>query len=761
MAQDSHALPGQLPLSLEVYRLLFEANPHAMLLFEVESWKILAANQAAAHLYGWSTTELESMTLLDIRPPEDRVRFVTMAATVGTDVTHVGKVRHQARDGRAIVTDITTAGVTLDDGRRARLSVITDITSSEELQETRDRLAGVVAGSHDGIIATDLRGRVQAWNPGAERMFGYSEAEMRGRSIGRIHPPGNGPSFRDMVADVVAGRDVRMFDTIGRHKDGHDLIISMTLSPVCDTTNTVVGVSGIERDVTERRAAEHTLRESQARFGRIFQSSLVMAAVIDVAGECFRDVNDTWLRVLGLRRNEMANASIHGFSQMFLDLDQLSDLFTAWAARQPIQAFEVGLRTRSGDKFVLMSVLYGDETGEDIVLMVDVTDRRRLEGQLSEARRLEALGRLAGGVAHDFNNMLSVVGGYAELLEEQMPDDSPWRADLGEIKRASGRAAHLTRQLLAFGRRQMLQPRTVNLNAVVEQNETFLTRVLGESITLRMSLTAEPLWVEADPAQIEQVLLNLATNARDAVGSGGLLQIITKTRMLARGWAQERGLPPGRVAEITVRDTGRGMSPETLQRIFEPFFTTKDVGEGTGLGLATVYGIVKQSGGHIDAASTPGQGTLFRILLPLVQEPADTGELPEESRAEGGSETILLVEDEQAVARLAESLLTRMGYRVLRAHSAADARQLANAHAGTIDLVLTDVVMPGDSGRVLVDELKAQRPGIRTLYMSGYPADDMVRHGVEEGDVPFLQKPFTLATLARKVRETLTVPPSA
>jgi CheY-like chemotaxis protein len=301
----------------------------------------------------------------------------------------------------------------------------------------------------------------------------------------------------------------------------------------------------------------------------------------------------------------------------------------------------------------------------------------------------------------------------------------------------------------------VLQPRTIDLNEVVRQNETFLSRVLGEALTLRLVLAPEPLWVEADTAQMEQVLLNLATNARDAVDGSGVLQIITKTRMLARNWAQERGLPPGRVAEIMVRDTGRGMSPETLQRIFEPFFTTKEIGEGTGLGLATVYGIVKQSGGHIDAASTPGQGTLFRILLPLVCAPAEDARPPEPATTEGGSETVLLVEDERAVARLAESLLRRLGYRVLTAHSAADAMALSLAHQDEIDLVLTDVVMPGASGRVLIEELRLTRPGIRMLYMSGYPADSIVRYGVEEGEVPFLQKPFTMATLSQKVREAL------
>ena len=347
------------------------------------------------------------------------------------------------------------------------------------------------------------------------------------------------------------------------------------------------------------------------------------------------------------------------------------------------------------------------------------------------------------------------MAGYAELIEEQLPPGSSARQDLQEVKSAAARATELTRQLLAFGRRQMLQPRTIDLNRVVKQTETFLKRVLGEHVTLQLTLSDGPLWVEADPSQIEQVLLNLASNARDAVDASGVVQITTKSRMLARGWAQERGLPAGLAAELAVRDTGRGMDAETLQRIFEPFFTTKDVGEGTGLGLATVYGIVKQSGGHIDAASTPGQGSLFRIILPIVAEPDVAAEPATQERAEGGSETILLVEDERAVATLAESLLRRIGYKVLVAHSAAEAIAAAAAYASQIDLVLTDVVMPGASGRDLVEKLRGSRPEIRVLYMSGYPADAIVRHGVAEGDTPFLQKPFTMVSLASKIRHAL------
>ncbi|MDQ3069505.1 MAG: PAS domain S-box protein [Acidobacteriota bacterium] len=756
MDQDTSALPSALPLTLEAYRLLFEANPHPIFLYDREHWRILAVNQAVTTLYGWTQDELHGMTMLDIRPESDRAAFIAAAQATPLEVTKVGTFEHRGKDGRRIIADVTTAGLTLDGGQTARLSVVTDVTEESQLREARERLASIVAGSDDAIILTDLRGRVQTWNPGAERMFGYTEAEIEGASIALIHPPTQGPTFREMVSEVVAGRAVRVFDGLARHKDGHEIIVSMTLSPICDATGQIVGVSGIERDVTERRVAERAVRASEARFARIFSSELILTAVVDVGAQRFKDVNETWLRFFGLKRRDLVGFSVHDFNDTWIDHEQRDTLTEAWKHGRPIQAVEVGFHTRAGARYGLLSVHHSPNADEDIVIMVDITARRQLEAQLSEARRLEALGRLAGGVAHDFNNMLSVMGGYADLLKEQLPSDSPLQRDLGEIKRAAERATELTRQLLAFGRRQMLQPRTVNLNEVVTHSETFLGRVLGENVTLRIALAPETLWVDADASQIEQVLLNLASNARDAiVGGDGVVQIATRTRMLARAWAQERGLPPGRAAELTVRDTGRGMDPETLGRIFEPFFTTKPVGDGTGLGLATVHGIVKQSGGHIDAASTPGQGSLFRVILPLVADPQDSPKPVVRERAQGGTETILLVEDDRAVATLAESLLQRLGYRVVTANSAADAIKAAGAHPDAIDLVLTDVVMPGASGRELVEKLRGSRPGIRALFMSGYPADAVVRSGIAEGDHAFLPKPFTLATLARGVRDAL------
>ena len=743
------------PLSLDAYRVLFEATPDPTLLYDTATWRILAANDAAASLYGWSKEELLELTVLDLRPESQRDRFRQRVPELPDEVRHIGAVEQQTRDGQLVYVDVTTVGVRLEDGRHVRLTVSKNISEEMQLRQARERLAAVVAGSHDAIILADLRGRIQSWNPAAERMFGYTSAEACGQPIALIHPPGDGPTFRDMAADVVAGRAVRVFDAAARHKDGRAIVVSMTLSPTYDPSGEVVAISGIERDVTERHEAERTVRESEARFSRIFHSDLILAAIIDVPQQRFTAVNESWLRFFGLKRDELVGASVLGFGSLWADPVQRDSIIAAWQNGAPIRGVEAGFVTRGGPRYALISVHHSPHAAEDIVIAVDITERRRLETQLSEARRLEALGRLAGGVAHDFNNMLSVMSGYAELLEEQLPIEGGARSDLQEIKRAATRATVLTRQLLAFGRRQMLQPRTIDLNHVVAHTETFLGRVLGEHITLQLSLAPGSLWVEADPSQIEQVLLNLASNAHDAIDGSGVVQISTKSRTLARGWAQERGLPPGPAAELAVRDTGRGMDPETLQRIFEPFFTTKAVGEGTGLGLATVYGIVKQSGGHIDAASTPGQGSLFRLILPIVREPAVTEEPPVAPPAEGGSETILLVEDERAVATLAESLLQRMGYRVMTAFSAAEAITMASGFSGGIDLVLTDVVMPGASGHELVQKLRASRPTIKVLYMSGYPADAVVRHGVEEGEVPFLQKPFTMASLAGKVREAL------
>jgi len=392
----------------------------------------------------------------------------------------------------------------------------------------------------------------------------------------------------------------------------------------------------------------------------------------------------------------------------------------------------------------------------------NVTERVELEEKLRVAQKLEAIGRLAGGVAHDFNNMLMVISGNGEMLDRALPAEGSERALLGEIREAAERSASLTRQLLAFSRTQVLAPRVYELEAVVTGIETMLRRLIGEDVTLVCELDRSTGHVLVDRSQLEQVIVNLAVNARDAMPRGGTLTVATSAIELDETACRSlAGLAPGAFARLEVRDTGCGMQPEVVERIFEPFFTTKPVGTGTGLGLSTVFGIVKQSGGHIDVRSAEGEGASFAIYLPRVAAP-DVGPAAHAADAAAatapaahGRETVLVVEDESGVRRVVRLALEKQGYKLLVAGSGREAVALAEQHPDTIDLLLTDLVMPEMSGSELAGILRARRPGLAVLLMSGYVEDDFVRHGVVSEEVAFLHKPFTLAELAAKVRATL------
>jgi signal transduction histidine kinase/CheY-like chemotaxis protein len=388
-------------------------------------------------------------------------------------------------------------------------------------------------------------------------------------------------------------------------------------------------------------------------------------------------------------------------------------------------------------------------------ILQDITERKRLEDQLRQSQRLEAVGKLAGGVAHDFNNVLSVITGYSEMLLQEAGQGERLRSRIQEVLKAAERAARLTRQLLAFSRKQVLQPQVLDLNAVVADMDKMLRRIIGEDVDLVTRLAPALSAVRADQGQVEQVLLNLAVNARDAMPQGGKLTIETADVELDEAYARQH-VPtrPGRYVMLAVSDTGSGMDQEILSHIFEPFFTTKEPGKGTGMGLATVYGIVKQSGGYIWAYSEPDNGASFKIYLPLVDDPVDRARAPAPAQpSRAASETILLVEDEEMVRNMLRASLEAEGYRILEAPGPAEALRLSADHGGPIHLLVTDVVMPGMSGREVAGRLAASRPEMRVLYISGYTDEAIVRHGLLERGVEFLQKPFSPSALRRKVRE--------
>jgi signal transduction histidine kinase/ActR/RegA family two-component response regulator len=386
----------------------------------------------------------------------------------------------------------------------------------------------------------------------------------------------------------------------------------------------------------------------------------------------------------------------------------------------------------------------------------ELDERIRLEEHLTQARKMESIGRLAGGVAHDFNNILAVILGHGELMLEDLPEGSPLRADLINMLKAGERARDLTHQLLAFGRKQILNVRMLDLNPAVQEVGGMIQRLLGEDIEIRLSLGANTGFVKADQSQLHQVLMNLCLNARDAMPSGGVLTIETRRVQIDEDFtAEHSNLAPGSYVVLQVQDTGTGMDENTLQHVFDPFFTTKEMGKGTGLGLATVYGIVKQHGGEILVSSVPGQGTMFQVYLPSVSEtPSGSGTSSADGPLMGQGETVLVAEDNPHVRKLAVMMLKRLGYRVLESESVSECLEMAST-ASQLDLLLTDIVMPGMNGLQLSERIRASRPEVRTLFMSGYTDDVLGHHGVLQKNVHFLTKPFTEKSLSRKVQEAL------
>jgi nitrogen-specific signal transduction histidine kinase/CheY-like chemotaxis protein len=399
-----------------------------------------------------------------------------------------------------------------------------------------------------------------------------------------------------------------------------------------------------------------------------------------------------------------------------------------------------------------------DEKHRTIVIILnDVSERKRMEAQFLQAQKMEAVGQLAGGIAHDFNNLLTIIKGYSQLSLMELKESDPLKRNIEEIRKAADRASDLTRQLLAFSRRQILEMKVLDLNSIVRDVDEMLLRIIGEDIELVTLLAGDLGRVKTDRGEIEQVIMNLAVNARDAMPDGGKLTIETANAELDEAYARVHvAVTPGRYVMLSFSDTGVGMTPEVRGRVFEPFFTTKEKVKGTGLGLSTVYGIVKQSGGNIWVYSEPGKGTTFKIYLPRVDEPLEevvervvAGEFPR------GTETILVVEDEDEVREVAVRILSGQGYKVLEATKGIDAFLICTEHDGPIHLLLTDVVMPKMSGRELAETLMSIRPGIKVLYMSGYTDNAIVHHGVLETGVDFIQKPFAVDALARKVRDVL------
>jgi PAS domain S-box-containing protein len=745
------------------YRYLFQSNPHPMAVYDVETLAILAVNDATVEHYGYSRDEFLRMSITELSVSEQVPAVMRRVVELGQQLNLGEQWRHRRRDGSVIDVEISSHALIFG-GRRARLITINDITerkrAEEALRASEAELRALFAAMTDVILVFDREGRYVKIAPTNPSLLYRPAHGLLGQTVYEVFPREQAEFFHRAVQRALdAGGTINI--EYGLPIGETDHWFSANLSPVSDDSVIVV-----IRDVTERKRSEEALIRSEARYRSLVENAAYGIYRTTLDGQ-FLAVNPALAAMLGYESGDELLEL--GISSLYRDPAERDRLIERYRQARKIDGVEVEWKRRDGTPIIVRlsgrtvqdepDALQGFE-----MIVEDITERRSLENQFRQSQKMEAVGRLAGGVAHDFNNLLTAMLGYADLLGEQFSNDDPRQRDLEEIRRAAERAAALTRQLLAFSRKQVLQPRPLDLSAIVGGIEKMLRRLIGEDVQL-VTRSGEGLGrIKADAGQIEQVIMNLAVNARDAMPNGGLLTIETDNIELDENYARTHpSVTPGQYVMLGVSDNGCGMDAEVKWHLFEPFFTTKERGRGTGLGLATVYGIVQQSGGHISVYSEPGLGTTFRIYFPrLAQDAAEAAESSVAVRAEPprGSETVLLVEDEDAVRTLAHEVLHRQGYRVIPARNGADAIQQSEQATAPIHLLVTDIVMPGISGRELVKMLAPVRPDMKVLYISGYSDHTLVAPGAEAA-AAFLQKPFTPDRLARAVRRALDTTPPA
>ncbi|GAA4605986.1 PAS domain S-box-containing protein [Actinoplanes octamycinicus] len=730
--------------------------------------ELLAAGDTIDALAGWTHPPGLAVTLAH----ETETRYVTVAPVPASArpgaLVLLSRYRSLfAEDDVAAFTELAGHAAALAD--RAR-------TLAE-----RESLAVIVDSSHDAIVSKNLDGTITSWNSGAADLYGYRPEEIVGRSAAILFPPGRRDAEEQYMLRIATGERIDQQRVERCRKDGTTITVALTLSPITGPDGRIVGVASVSRDITERERAE-----------AMFEGLLEAApdAIIGVTRDgTVTLINAQAERLFGYRREELLGRSVEVLvpERFRAGHSRHRDGYFAHPRIRPMGAGAALAAVRKdGTEFPAEISLSSVDTDHGMIVTTairDVTDRliaqaerERLIGQaerdaserrMQHTRRLESLGQLAGGVAHDFNNILAVISNYAEMIAETLdtpnpgPDDlAEARTDIGQISRAAERAAQLTKQLLAFGRRDITQAEVLDLNHVIGDVEQMLRRTLGEHIHL-ITTPHRDLWpVYADAGQIEQILVNLAVNARDAMPGGGTLSIDTTNAEIDDDDLTGSPLAAGRYVRIRVSDTGSGMPPEVIERAFEPFYTTKPKGSGTGLGLATVYGIATAAGGDVRLYSENGIGTTVTVILPAADaatgHPAISTE-PAAAPVPGTAphETILMAEDEDDLRVTTGRILTRAGYRVLIASGGDQALHLASTHEGPIDLLLTDVIMPKMTGNELAARLRALRPDLPVLYMSGYAEPVLAENGTLPEGVTIVEKPFTSRDLLTRVHNVL------
>jgi len=732
--------------------------------------RIVLANREIERLFGHSREKLIGTSLDLLIPQRDRgahepqpERFTAGAVTAmgaGRDIMGLRK------DGTEVPVEIGLNPVQAG-GVEYVIASVVDISARREAERTlieRDELFRQLAENiREVFFVMDIRLRETLFvSPAYESVWGRTCESLYRNPSSFIDAvlPANREWLMTNIARIQAGEHPEDFEFRIRRPNGEEAVILSHAVPVRDESGAVYRLAGVALDITQRQLTEEALYANERRLQLLFETVNLIVLELD-ADARIRYVNPYFVRLVGFTREEALGQDWFAKFTPRGHEPELRGVFEELLQHDAHGHYRHAIVTRAGEERMISwhNIVVRDAAGKrtgTLSIGEDTTEHLKLERQFQQAQRMEAVGRLAGGIAHDFNNVLTVIAGYGQLLRDSFEQGDPRREHLATILQAADSAATLTRQLLAFSRQQVLEPQILDLNEVVRGAEKMLRRTIGEDIDLKTVLAPEPALVRADPGQIEQVLMNLVVNARDAMPGTGHLVIETARMDVDAAYAARHGTTtPGAYMRLSVSDSGCGMDEATIARIFEPFFTTKDAGKGTGLGLATVYGIVKQSDGFVWAYSEVGHGTTMAIDLPQAEGEIESSVNAAAEPARGGVETILLVEDAASVRVVARQTLERAGYRVLEAPDGATALNLVARHAGPVDLLVSDVVMPGMNGRELAENLVRLRSRLPVLFVSGYTDDAVMRAGLLARAVNFLQKPFTPEKLLRAVRRAL------
>ena len=747
--------------SEDSFRQLFAANPQALMVHDLAG-QMLEVNDAMLRAYGHTRDEFLALNVSSIFPPAERVRFDAYLASRDPALpADAGEWRSVRKDGGEFWMHARAQALHFG-GRQARLVLIEDVSARKQAEDEVMRLVAILDATTDFVATAGMDGQVMYANEALRALLEAPGSDTTEGSSVLTIAEGHPPWARELVLNTAIPAALREGSWRGETAllagDGREVPVSQVILAHNADGNGSPYLSTIMRDVSATRQAEATLQRREEDFRLLFEANPQAMWLFDPVTFRFLAVNQAAVRQYGYSPAEFLVMSESDIRSP----EEEKALATHLAAGSEDAAEWRHLRKDGAAIWVRLHVHPVEFGGRQALLVVadDMTERKQMEAQFLQAQKMEGIGRLAGGIAHDFNNLLTAIVGYAELAQVSLPDASPIRADIQQVVSAANRARDLTRQLLAFARRQVMQPKIVNLNDLVLDTQMLLRRLIGEDIELTALPDPALGFTRIDPGQLEQILVNLAVNARDAMPSGGELRIETANVTVGAG---RLGYPadttPGDYVRLTVADTGTGMSEATLAHVFEPFFTTKEPDKGTGLGLATCYGIVHQAGGQITVASVPGEGTSFNVYLPRVDAllVVASGERSGDE-IRGGPEGILLVEDDPVLRTLAGRALRAEGYRVVLAANGLEALDRLAQSGIEVDLVVTDVVMPQMSGLQLVERVLAEHGGTRVLLVSGYSDDLVTGETVQSGEVAFLQKPFAMTELAQKIREVLDSP---